>query len=76
VNFGAADLIKTPLSHESFLPFLMQVNFLPPKFFINPTLGHAAPDLGGAAASEGVNEKISERAIRVALPLTARIIKV
>lgn len=54
----------------------MQVNLLPPKFFINPTLGHDAPDLGGAATTAGINEKISERAIRVALPLTARIIKV
>lgn len=76
LDFGAALLIKTPLSQESFLPFFVQVNFLPPIFFVNPTLGQAAPDLGGAAVTEGVNEKISERATRAALPLTARMINV
>ena len=72
----AALLINTPLSQKSFLPLLMQVNFLPPKFFVNPTLEQLAPGLGGEATLGGVIEMKSERETIRALSLIDRMINV
>jgi hypothetical protein len=47
-GFGAA-LIATPLFQTSFVPDLMQVNFLPPAVAVAPALVHLAPALGVAA---------------------------
>jgi hypothetical protein len=47
-GFGAA-LIATPLFQTSFVPDLMQVNFLPAAFAVAPALVHLAPALGVAA---------------------------
>jgi hypothetical protein len=47
-GFGAA-LIVTPLFQTSFLPDLMQVNFLPPAVAVDPALVHFAPAFGAAA---------------------------
>jgi hypothetical protein len=48
---GAAFLTTTPLSQINFFPLLMQVNFLPFEFFIEPALLHTAPAFGGVAAT-------------------------
>ena len=42
---------STPLSHISFLPTLMQVNFFPETIDIAPALLQDAPALGAAIAS-------------------------
>ena len=72
----AALLINTPLSQKSVLPLLMQVNFLPPKFFFNPILEQLAPGLGGEATLGGVIEMKSERATRRARSFIDRMINV
>ena len=47
-GFGAA-VITTPLFQTSFVPDLMQVNFLPEAVAVAPALVHLAPALGVAA---------------------------
>ena len=42
-------LTATPLFHVSFLPDLVQVNFLPLAISVAPALVHGAPALGAAA---------------------------
>ena len=46
--------IAMPLFQVSFLPFFMQVNFLPLKTAVLPALLHVAPALGLAAAPTGL----------------------
>lgn len=46
--------IATPLFQVSFLPFFMQVNFLPLKTAVLPALLQVAPALGLAAAPTGL----------------------
>ena len=48
-GFGAAALIATPLFQTSFVPDLMQVNFIPPAVAVEPALVHFVPALGVAA---------------------------
>jgi hypothetical protein len=50
-NLGATFLTTTPLSQINFFPLLIQVNFLPFEFFIEPALLHTAPAFGGVAAT-------------------------
>ena len=49
VGLGDAALIVTPLFQTSFVPDLMQVNFLPEAIAVEPALVHLAPALGVAA---------------------------
>ena len=58
-GFGAA-LIATPLFHTSFVPDLMQVNFLPAAVAVAPALVHLAPALGDAA-KDGADTRESVR---------------
>ena len=51
VGFGTA--IATPLFHMSFLPFLMQVYFLPAMVEVAPSLLHTEPDFTAAVAFSG-----------------------
>jgi len=62
VGCGAA-LIVTPLFHTTFVPDLMQVNFLPDAVAVEPTFVHLAPALG-VAAWRGV---ASERSRAIAI---------
>ena len=71
---GAVFFIWVPLSQTNFLPDLIQVNFLPPKFLVNPIFEQLAPGFRLGAAIEGVNEKRSVRETRSALTLTDAII--
>jgi hypothetical protein len=48
IGLGAA-LILTPLFQTSFVPDLMQVNFLPDAVAVDPALVHFAPAFGLAA---------------------------
>jgi hypothetical protein len=49
VTTGAGFFIATPLFQTSFVPDLMQVNFLPATVEVAPTFVHFAPGLGAAA---------------------------
>ena len=51
-------LIATPLFHLSFLPDLVQVNFLPLAISVAPALVHGAPALGAAAFAGLVSPKV------------------
>ena len=59
VGFGAAALIATPLFQTSFVPDLMQVNFLPDAVVVDPALVHLAPAL--TAAKDGAEIMDSDR---------------
>ena len=62
-GFGAA-LIVTPLFQTSFVPDLMQVNFLPEAVAVAPALVHLAPALGVAACTGPA--RVSSTAIAIA----------
>ncbi len=62
VATGAGFLIATPLFHTSFVPDLMQVNFLPLAVAVAPTFAHFAPALG-AAALRGVARESSNATV-------------
>ena len=51
VATGAGFFIATPLFQTSFVPDLMQVNFLPEAVAVDPAFVHLAPALGAAAWS-------------------------
>ena len=50
VTAGNAFLTVTPLLQVKLLPFLMQVNFFPPKVTASPFFWHLAPGLTAAIA--------------------------
>ena len=49
VGTGDGFLITKPLFQTSFVPDLMQVNFLPDAVAVDPAFAHLAPALGVAA---------------------------
>ena len=61
VGLGAA-LIATPLFHTSFVPDLIQVNFLPPAVAVAPALVHLAPAFTAAKVGAEIRDKASSRA--------------
>jgi hypothetical protein len=67
VGFGAAALIATPLFQTSFVPDLMQVNFLPDAVAVDPALVHLAPALTAAKEGAEIKDTQSSSAIRILL---------
>jgi len=67
VGFGAAALIATPLFQTSFVPDLMQVNFLPDAVAVDPALVHLAPAFTAAKEGAEIKDKQSSSAIRILL---------
>lgn len=63
-GFGAA-LTVTPLFHTSFVPDLMQVNFLPPTVAVVPAFAHFAPALTDANDGAEINEMERTKARRI-----------
>lgn len=66
---GRAFLMTTPLSHVSFFPLLIHVNFLPFEFLVIPALVQIAPALGGVAAIAGTSDEMRRRATKITLIL-------
>lgn len=62
VATGSGFLIATPLFQTSFVPDLIQVNFLPLAVEVAPTFVHFAPALGAAALS-GVERESSNATV-------------
>ena len=61
-GFGTA-LIATPLFQTSFVPDLIQVNFLPEAVAVAPTFAHLSPVF--TAAKDGtVNREINKKRVR------------
>ena len=65
-GFGAA-LTVTPLFQTSFVPDLMQVNFLPPAVAVDPALVHLAPALTDAKDGAEIMDSDSSSATRTLL---------
>ena len=67
-------LIATPLFQTSFLPDLMQVNFLPPETEVDPTFAQIPPALTAAAEVDIFDMKNadSNRETRAHFPLLRR----
>jgi hypothetical protein len=63
VTTGAGFLIATPLFHTSFVPDLMQVNFLPATVEVAPALVHLAPALAAPNEGAAIKEITRARAI-------------
>jgi hypothetical protein len=63
-GFGAA-LTVTPLFQTSFVPDLMQVNFLPPAVAVDPALVHFAPALTDANEGAVISEMDRTKARRI-----------
>jgi hypothetical protein len=59
VTAGTGFAIATPLFHTSFLPFLMQVYFLPLAVAVVPAFLHASPALTAATAFIGTRNSAS-----------------
>ncbi len=64
VTIGAGFFIATPLFHTSFVPDLMQVNFLPEAVAVDPTFEHLVPAFGVAACTGAA--RASNKAIAIA----------
>ena len=72
VGIGFGFVTTTPLFHNNFLPFLIQVYFLPAAVLICPTFLHASPALTAALEIEvlvlkvkrATNTMASDRFIR------------
>ena len=63
-GFGAA-LTVTPLFQTSFVPDLMQVNFLPPVVAVDPALVHFAPAFTDANEGAVISEMERTKARRI-----------
>jgi hypothetical protein len=63
-GFGAA-LIATPLFQTSFVPDLMQVNFLPADIDVAPTFEHLSPALTAAKDGAVARDSVSKRATTI-----------
>ena len=63
IEVGATFFTGTPLSQTNFFPFLIQVNFFPPKSVVAPNLGHPKPLIDACDANVGtlIIRRIIER---------------